>query len=107
MFDQDLSLSSSVQLDWKRSTEDKLLQLAVAKILEAIFEADFPDCSYGYRPNRSPKEAVKRVNNELHYGRYCWVVDADIQGFFDNIYHDWIIRMLEERIDDAPFICKK
>lgn len=86
------------------ATEDKLLQLAVAKILEAIFEADFLDCSFGYRPNRSPKEAAKRLNNELHYGRYNWVVDADIQGFFDNISHDWMIRMLEERIDDEPFI---
>jgi RNA-directed DNA polymerase len=86
------------------ATEDKLLQVAVAKILEAIYEADFLDCSYGYRPNRSPQEAAKRLNNELHYGRYCWVVDADIKGFFDNIDHDWMIRMLEERIDDAPFL---
>lgn len=84
--------------------EDKLVQLAVAKILEAIYEEDFLECSYGYRPNRSPQEAAKRLNNELHYGRYCWVVDADIKGFFDNIDHDWMIRMLEERIDDAPFL---
>lgn len=86
------------------ATEDKLVQVAVAKILEAIYEEDFLDFSYGYRPKRSPQEAAKRLNKELHYGRYCWVVDADIKGFFDNIDHDWMIRMLEERIDDAPFL---
>ncbi len=86
------------------ATEDKLVQVAVAKILEAIYEADFLDCSYGYRPHRSPQEAAKHLNESLHYGRYCWVVDADISGFFDNIDHTWLITMLEERIDDGPFV---
>jgi RNA-directed DNA polymerase len=86
------------------TTEDKLLQLAVAKILEAIFEQDFLECSYGYRPNRSPHDAVRNLTKEMQFGRYCWVVEADIKGFFDNINHDWLIRMLEERIDDKPFL---
>jgi RNA-directed DNA polymerase len=86
------------------TTEDKLLQLAVAKILEAIYEQDFLDCSYGYRPGRSPHDAVKALTDELQYGRYCWIVEADIKGFFDNIDHDWMIRMLGERIDDKPFL---
>ena len=86
------------------TTEDKLLQLAVAKILEAIYEQDFLDCSYGYRPGRSPLDAVKALTDELQYGRYCWVVEADIKGFFDNIDHDWMIRMLRERIDDQSFL---
>jgi RNA-directed DNA polymerase len=86
------------------TTEDKLLQLAVAKILEAIFEQDFLECSYGYRPNRSPRDAVGRLTEELQDGRYCWVVEADIKGFFDNINHDWLLRMLEERIDDQAFL---
>lgn len=86
------------------TTEDKLLQLAVAKILEAIYEQDFLGCSYGYRPGRSPHDAVKALTDELQYGRYCWVVEADIKGFFDNIDHDWLVRMLEERIDDKPFL---
>jgi RNA-directed DNA polymerase len=86
------------------TTEDKLLQLAVAKILEAIYEQDFLDCSYGYRPGRSPRDAVKALTDELQYGRYCWVVEADIKGFFDNINHDWLIRMLGERIDDKSFL---
>jgi len=86
------------------TTEDKLLQLAVAKILEAIYEQDFLECSYGYRPGRSPLDAVKRLTDELQYGKYCWVAEADIKGFFDNIDHDWMVRMLEERIDDKPFL---
>jgi RNA-directed DNA polymerase len=86
------------------TTEDKLLQLAVAKILEAIYEQDFLECSYGYRPNRSPHDAVRRLTDELQQGRYCWVVEADIKGFFDNIDHDWLIQMLEERIDDKAFL---
>jgi RNA-directed DNA polymerase len=86
------------------TTEDKLLQLAVAKILEAIYEQDFLDCSYGYRPGRSPRDAVKALTDELQYGRCCWVVEADIKGFFDNIDHDWMLRMLGERIDDKSFL---
>lgn len=86
------------------TTEDKLLQLAVAKILEAIYEQDFLDCSYGYRPGRSPRDAVKVLTDELQYGKYCWVVEADIKGFFDNIDHDWMLRMLQERIDDNSFL---
>ena len=45
-----------------------------------------------------------RPYDELHFGRYRWVVEADIKGFFDNIDHDWMMRMLEERIDDKPFL---
>jgi group II intron reverse transcriptase/maturase len=86
------------------ATEDKLLQVAVAKILEAIYEQDFLDSSYGYRPNRSPKAASQDLARTLQGGKYCWVVEADIRGFFDNIDHDWMIKMLEERIDDKPFL---
>ena len=86
------------------TTEDKLLQLAAAQILEAIYEQDFLDCSYGYRPGRGPLDAVKHLTDELQYGRYCWIVEADIKGFFDNIDHDWMIRMLKERIDDKSFL---
>lgn len=86
------------------ATEDKLLQLAVAQILGAIYESDFSDCSYGYRPHRSPLDAVSKLRTDLQFGRYCWVVEADIQSYFDTIDHGWLMRMLEERIDDAPFL---
>jgi group II intron reverse transcriptase/maturase len=86
------------------ATEDKLLQFAVAQILGAIYEADFSDCSYGYRPYRSPLDAVSKLTAELQSGKYCWVVEADIKSYFDTIDHAWLMRMLEERIDDAPFL---
>lgn len=86
------------------ATEDKLLQTGVARILTAIFEQDFLDFSYGYRPNRSARDAVQDVTSTLYWERFSYVVDADIKGFFDNINHDWLIRMLEQRIDDRAFI---
>jgi RNA-directed DNA polymerase len=85
-------------------TEDKLLQLAVTRILEAIYEQDFLRCSYGYRPNVGPLDAVDKLTVKLQFGRYNLVVEADIKGFFDNISHDWMVRMLEERIDDRAFV---
>jgi RNA-directed DNA polymerase len=65
------------------ATEDKLLQLAVARILEAIYEQDFLRCSYGYRPNVGPLDAVDKLTIKLQFGQYDFVVEADIQGFFD------------------------
>ncbi len=64
---------------------DKLLQLAVAKILEAIYEQDFLDCSYGYRPKTSAHKAVKELTEQLMKGRFHYIVEADIKGFFNNI----------------------
>ena len=84
--------------------DDKVLQFAVAKILEAIYEEDFLDISYGYRPGTGPQDAVRDLTRELQFGRYFHIVEADIKGFFDNICHKWMIRMLEERIDDRPFL---
>jgi RNA-directed DNA polymerase len=84
--------------------EDKLVQLACARILSAIFEPDFVDTSYSYRPNRSAKEAIQDLKFNLQFGKYGYIVEADIKGFFDNIDHGWLMRMLRERIDDAAFL---
>ena len=84
--------------------EDKLVQYAVAQILCAIFEADFLPCSYGYRPGRSPHEAVGDLTDTLYRGRLEFVYEADIKGFFDHIRHDWLVRMLEQRIHDGALI---
>lgn len=86
------------------ATEDKLVQIAVAKILEAIYEQDFLDSSHGYRPGRGPQAAAGEMARTLQYGKYCRIVEADIKGFFDHIDHQWMIKMLEERIDDQPFL---
>jgi len=84
--------------------EDRLLQGAARLLLEAIYERDFLPVSYGYRPGRGAKDATGDLTYELQFGRYGYVVEADIKGFFNNIDHDWLLRMLAERIDDKPFL---
>ena len=86
------------------AVEDKLLQLAVARILSSIYEQDFLRCSYGYRPNQGALDAVDKLTVKLQFGRYNWVVEADIRGFFDNISHEWMERMLSERINDRALL---
>src|SRR5436853_315455 len=85
-------------------TEDKLLQLAGKRLLEAIYEQDFLPCSYGYRPRRGALEAVDQLTVKLQFGRYRYVVEADIKAFFDNLSHEWMMRMLAERIDDQAIL---
>ena len=84
--------------------EDKLLQLAVVEILQAIYEQDFLRCSYGYRPKVGALDAVDKLTIKLQFGRYGRVVEADIKGFFDNIDHERLLEMLGERIDDQALL---
>jgi len=84
--------------------EDKTVQRAVTSILEAIYEEDFLKSSYGYRPRRGAKDAVKAVTQQLQFGRFRWVVEADIKGFFDHIDHTKMVQMLSERIQDGRFL---
>src|SRR6266550_487516 len=84
--------------------EDKLLQLAVKRLLEAIYEQDFLTCSYGYRPRVGARTAVDQLKRELQFGGYHHVVEADIKGFFDNLSHEWLLRMLTERVDDQAIL---
>ncbi len=86
------------------AVEDKLLQLAVTRILQAIYEQDFLRCSYGYRPNVGALDAVEKLTVKLQFGRYNYVVEADIRAFFDNLDHEWLMRMLEERFEDKQFL---
>lgn len=83
---------------------DKLLQIGVSKLLEAIYEQDFLRCSYGYRPGVGALDAIRDLSGELRSGRYHYLVEADIQGFFDNIDHEKLIELLELRVDDKPFL---
>ena len=84
--------------------EDKLVQLACAKLLMAIYEQDFLDCSYGYRPGRGALDAVKDLTFDLQYGTYGYVVEVDVKGFFDHLDHTWLEDMLRVRIDDRAFL---
>ena len=86
------------------AVEDKLIQIVVAQILNAIYEQDFTPNSFGYRKSRNPHQAIQQITEKLQYGMYNYIVEADIKGFFDNMNHEWIIQMLEQRIDDRAFI---
>jgi RNA-directed DNA polymerase len=86
------------------STEDKLVQLGVKRVLESIFETDFLDCSHGFRPNRSCHTAIKALNKAMMTEPVQYVVEVDIKGFFDNVNHYWLQRCLEERISDPNFL---
>lgn len=86
-----------------QALRDKIVQKAVANILEAIYEQDFLKCSYGYRPMVGAQKAVKEMTKELG-GKYTYVVEADIRSFFDNIDHQWLMKMLELRIEDKTFL---
>lgn len=82
---------------------DKIIQRAASDILEAIYEQDFLKSSYGYRRGTSAQKAVKDVSKELRY-IYSYIVEADIRSFFDNISHEWLMKMLELRIKDQAFL---
>jgi RNA-directed DNA polymerase len=86
------------------TTEDKLLQKAVARILGAIYEQDFLPCSFGYREHTGAKAAVKSLSEELATGTYKAIVEADIQGFFDHLQGDVLVEMLRKRLDDRRFL---
>ena len=84
--------------------EDKLVQTAVTQILLAIYEMDFLPCSYGYRPGISAHDAIRDLTRELQFGRYNFVYEADIKGFFENIRWEWLERMLQQRISDGALL---
>jgi RNA-directed DNA polymerase len=86
------------------ATQDKLLQVAVKRLLEAIYEQDFSRSSFGYRPNLGALDAVDELTIKLQFGRYNFVVEADIKGFFDNLNHDELLKMLAERVDDKALL---
>lgn len=86
------------------TTADKLLQTVVSRILNAIFEQDFLPCSFGYRPGKGVKDALRELQYQLQFGWYGYVVEADIKGYFNHINHDWLMKMLAQRIDDKPFL---
>jgi retron-type reverse transcriptase len=69
----------------KPAFEDKIVQRAVAMLLEAIYEQDFSDSSYGFRPGRSPHEALREVRTRCMTEGIGWIVDADVSGYFDSI----------------------
>jgi len=84
--------------------EDKILQRAVAMLLEAIYEQDFLDCSYGFRPGRSAHQAVERIQNEATRMTGGWVLEIDIARFFDTLDHAHLRSMLGRRVRDGVLL---
>jgi len=84
--------------------EDKIVQLAINKILKVIYEQDFLDCSFGFRPNRSCHDAIKILDVYLTKKNTSYVVDADIKGFFEHVNHEWMMKFLEVRIKDPNLL---
>src|SRR6476620_1003246 len=84
--------------------EDKVVQKAIAKILNPIYENDFLDCSFGFRPNRNCHDALKILNHYIEKMSVNYIVDVDIKGFFDNVDHTWMMEFLKLRIADPNLL---
>jgi group II intron reverse transcriptase/maturase len=84
--------------------EDKLVQRATVEVLNAIYETDFLDFSYGFRPGRGQHDALDALYVGLLTKKVNWVLDADIRGFFDAIDHGWLVKFLEHRIADRRVV---
>lgn len=89
---------------WRRlgipAIKDRIVQTAVKMVIEPIFEHEFGSCSYGFRPGRGCKDALRAVDQALKEG-HCWVVDADIASYFDSIEHAALMERIERRISDG------
>jgi RNA-directed DNA polymerase len=84
--------------------EDKVLQRAVAMVLEAVYEQDFLDCSYGFRPGRSAHQALERIQNKLVRMAGGWVLEVDIRKFFDTLDHECLRELLSRRVRDGVLL---
>ena len=84
--------------------EDKLVELAVKRVLESIYEEIFEDSSYGYRPGRGQHECLDVVGRTIQQRKVSHVVESDIKGFFDNVQHQWMLKFLKHRIGDPRII---
>lgn len=80
--------------------EDKLVQEALRRVLEAVFEPCFYEEMMGFRPNRGCHGALRLLDNQIVRNKTNWVLDADIRGFFDNIDHEWMMKFVEAKIKD-------
>ena len=84
--------------------EDKIVQRAIVMVLERIYEVDFSESSYGYRPKRSCHQALAELGERIHRHRVNFVLDADIKGFFNNVDHGQLIELLSRRVKDQRLL---
>jgi group II intron reverse transcriptase/maturase len=85
------------------TVEDRVVQTAMKLVLEPIFEADFHDCSYGYRPQRDAKEASRAIRNDLYQGAWS-VVEIDFRSYFTTIPHDKLMILIKQRVVDGSML---
>lgn len=85
------------------TVEDRIVQMACHIVLEPVFESDFAEQSYGFRPGRGAKDALRRVHELLKDGK-VWVVDADLKSYFDTIPHDQLMEQVEEKVSDSSVL---
>jgi RNA-directed DNA polymerase len=84
--------------------EDKIVQHGIARILSAIYEVDFLDFSYGFRPNRNCHQALLRLDRMVMTKPVNYIIDADIKGYFDNVSHEWMLKFLAHRINEPRLL---
>jgi len=84
--------------------EDKIVQQAVLWVLQSIYEQDFLGFSYGYRPGRSQHNALDALSVAIESKKVNWILDADVEGYFDSIDHSWLVKFLEHRIGDRRIL---
>lgn len=87
-----------------RCFEDKLVEMSMKQVLEQIYEADFLDCSYGYRQGKTQHGLIDELGRTIQQKKVSYIVEADIKGFFDHVNHEWLIKFLELRIGDQRVI---
>jgi RNA-directed DNA polymerase len=86
------------------SFEDRIVQARLSRILQMIWEPEFLECSYGFRPNRNAHQALSRLNHIITTERTQWLVEADIKGFFDHVHQQHLMRFIEHRIGDPNLL---
>jgi group II intron reverse transcriptase/maturase len=84
--------------------EDKIVQTAVVEVLNAIYEPEFLGFSYGFRPGRSPHQALDALAAGIHIKKVNWVLDLDLRDFFGTLKHEWLVRFVEQRIADQRLV---
>jgi group II intron reverse transcriptase/maturase len=84
--------------------EDKIVQRAVVEVMNAIYEEDFLGFSYGFRPGRSPHQALDALTVGITTKKVNWVLDADIRDFFGSLTHEWLVKFVEHRIGDKRVV---
>src|SRR5262245_58370109 len=84
--------------------QDKIVQDALREVLQAVYEQDFLDCSYGFRPGRSAHDAIRALHRAADRGELSWVLEADIVSFFDSLDRTALLEMLQERVADGALL---